>query len=257
MLGNSGLQLIDTGSGQGIRQQDRLHPFPPGVVGLPVEGVRSRAGFRAQGQRLPNPGRRPGTVRAVGLVHHHDVADFQHAGLEGLHGIPQARCLHLHRGVGQMAHFGFPLARAHRLDQNRIVARRIQDQGQIPAGQTESAGRAAGRHTAHKHVLRQRNIRHPDPIPQQRAARHDAGGIHRQDGHPPVGGIALGQPANQRGLACAGRTGDPHQLGPPRMGQQGLQQCLETVRPTLHPGEGARQRPQVAVPQACRHVFRV
>ena len=74
----------------------------------------------------------------------------------------------------------------------------------------------AARHRPDEDALVEKSFPHADPIAENRTAREWTGGIDRDDGDTRRAlAIGAGKTIHERGLAAAGRTGDPDDLGAP------------------------------------------
>jgi hypothetical protein len=66
-----------------------------------------------------------GSSRRIALGHHQQIGQFQDAGLDRLHFVPQRGGKHHRQGVGQARNVDLRLAGAHGLDDHQVIAGEI------------------------------------------------------------------------------------------------------------------------------------
>jgi hypothetical protein len=130
---NQGPHLGQAVPGEGAAGHDRGRPAVLGPAEQP-----QRAGELAGGA--------PGLllVRAVGLVHGHDVGQLEHALLDPLELVAGAGQGQQQEGVGHLRHQGLRLPDAHRLHQQDVVAGGGHHDQRLP-GRAGDAAEGAGR----------------------------------------------------------------------------------------------------------------
>ena len=80
------------------------------------------------------------------LVYHENVRDLHHTGLQGLDAVARLGHEHQNRGIRHPAHVQLRLTHAHRLDQNAVEARSIEQVADLTRGSGESSERATAGH---------------------------------------------------------------------------------------------------------------
>ena len=109
----------------------------------------------------------PLTIR---LVDGEQIGDLQHAGLDRLHLVAQARRFHDDGRVRRAGDIDLGLPHADRLHQDALEAGGIEHGDHIGRGVRQPAQIAARRHAADEDAGIARQIAHAHPIAQQRAA---------------------------------------------------------------------------------------
>ena len=133
------------------------------------------------------------------------------------------------------------------LDEDEVEAGRVEHGRGGRRGRREAAGVSARRHRADEHVVVARVRLHPDPVAEQRAAGDRARRIDRDDRDGPAGRPDLGdQRRHERGLAGAGRPGDPDEVRAPGRRVEPPQRGLGDRGPVLDRGQEPRQGEPVA-----------
>jgi hypothetical protein len=234
-----GLQLVHVRA-DGV--EDRVHAFFPG--GHARQHRRHPHAFarREQGEHGAQLGHGAIGALAVGLVHHVDVRDLQHAGLDGLHVVAEAGHAHHHHGVGGARDLHLVLAYAHRLHEDGIPPGRVHEIDGVRRGPREAAQRAARGHAADEHAGIEGEVVHADAVAEDGAPRVGRGRIDGDDPHgaAPLPGRA-GEGPHQRALAAAGRAGDADHVRASGLGKEPLGQRLRALAARFNPGEPARE----------------
>src|SRR5438874_1291380 len=116
---------------------------------------------------------------AIALVHHKNIRDLHHPGLETLHLITHPRHQHQHRHIGQPNHIHLILPHPHCLNQNHSPPRRLHHRTNIPSRLRYPTHRPPRSHTPDKHPIIRRKPLHSNPVTQQRPTCIRTRRIHR------------------------------------------------------------------------------
>ena len=162
------------------------------------------------------------------LIHHENVRDLHHTGLQGLDAVARLRHQHKNRGIRHPAHVQLRLTHTHGFDQNAVEARSIEQVADLTGGGGESSEGATAGHRADVDTLIERDGFHSDPIAQEGPTGERAGRIDRHDGHLQPGRAVLRhEPFDQSGFPGAGRASDPDATSPAERSVNFTEQTLE------------------------------
>lgn len=229
-------EFVDALAPGGDRLHDRRAPVA-GTAGLPeAQHVVELAGGGV------------GAV-AVGLVHHVHVADLQDSGLGRLDAVAHARGEEDDGGVGLGGDLHLRLTDADGLHQDHVEARRVQHPDRLRGSPGEAAQMAARGHGTDVDTRVRGMVRHPDPVPEERAAGERRRRVDGEHGDPlalpPVGGD---ERRRRRRLADTGGSGQPDDAGVPRQGRQRRHHLAQLRRRPLHQGDEPGHGPRPALP---------
>ena len=153
-------------------RRHRLHESA-GATHLPSTGL----------QRQVRLDRRDEAIGAftVRLVDHEDVGDLHDAGLERLHLVAGAGHQRDDRDVGGADDVDFVLADADGLDDDDVLAGRVEHERRVAGRARQAAQVSARRHAADEHAFVGGVRLHPQAIAEHGAARERARRIDRDD----------------------------------------------------------------------------
>src|SRR5438309_5388396 len=196
-----------------------------------------------------------GAIRTlpIGLVDAEQVGDFQDARLDRLDVVAQAGHHHHHGGVSQAADLHLVLADTHRLDDDDVLAHRVEDADAVAGGARQPAELTARRQGSNEHSRVERVILHADAVAEDRASRERTGRVdrHHADGLPQAADVR-DQPVYQRALSRAGIAGDSDELGTAGAGEQGAQLRLGGGLDIVDEAHQTRGGPDIALQHAVR-----
>ena len=156
----------------------------------------------------------PGLVgaRAVGLVDDEHVGDFHQAGLVRLHAVAPAGIDHDDGRIGLARHLHLDLADADGLDEDEVVADRIEQPDGLRRRQRETSEVPPRGHRTDEHPGVGGVVLHPHPVAEDRPARERRRRVDGEHGDGTAAGPELGDDrTRERALACARvrRSGPP------------------------------------------------
>src|SRR3984885_16251673 len=102
----------------------------------------------------------------IALVHHKNIRDLHHPGLQTLHLIPHPRHKHQHRHIRQPHHLDLILPHPHRLDQDRLPPRRLDHSANIRRRLRHPTHRPPRSHTPDIHAIIPSETLHANPVSQ-------------------------------------------------------------------------------------------
>src|SRR5919197_1980850 len=144
---------------------------------------------------------------AIALVDDEDVGDLHDPGLDALHVVAHAGYQDQDRDVGEANDIYLVLPHPDGLNQNHVLAGRVEDSGDIRRCGCEAAQIAARRHRANVDAGIAVMSQHADAITENGAAAVRAGGINGDDAHGtlllPIHACEL---IDQRAFAGTGRS---------------------------------------------------
>jgi hypothetical protein len=118
------------------------------------------------------------------------------------------------RGVGQARHLDLGLPHADGLDQDDVAAGALEHPDGLGRGRRQPAEMTPAGHGPDVDARVDRVVLHPDPVAQDRPAGERAGRVDREHADPlALAAVGAHQLVGQRGLAHAGRAGQPDDLG--------------------------------------------
>src|SRR5438874_1358230 len=187
----------------------------------------------------------------VHLVDRDHVRDLHDPRLQRLHRVARARHEHEEDGVDDPDHLDLALPRADRLEEDDVLAGRVEHEQRLQRRLGEPAEVPSRPHRADEDLGVEEVVAEPDPVAEQRAVRERARGVDRDDAHRD---IALPDVPDQRRdearLPDAGRTGDPDRIRGARLRiEVGDDAVCERVA-VLHERDRACERAPVALPDA-------
>ena len=140
----------------------------------------------------------------VHLVDRDHVGDLHDPRLQRLDGVARPRHEHEHDRVRDPDHLDLALAGADRLDEEQVLAGRVQHEHRLERRLGHAAEVPARAHRADEDLGVEKVLGEPDPVAEQRAVRERAGGIDRDDADRAVlAADVADQRADQRRLADA------------------------------------------------------
>jgi hypothetical protein len=180
----------------------------------------------------------------VALVDGDHVGDLHDPGLERLDRVAGAGHEHEEDGVGDRDHLDLALAGAHGLEEDELLAGRIEQKRRLERRLGETAEVAARAHRADEDLGVEEVVREADAVAEEGALRERARGVDRDDADaPPVAAHALDERADQARLADARRAGDPDRVRVARLPVELLHELVRERVRALHQrdraGEGA------------------
>ena len=182
--------------------------------------------------------------------------------LDGLDVVAQPRYLDDDGGVGCPGNIHLRLASADRLDDDQVIARRIQHLDRIGGGPGQATQIAPAGHAADENAPIASQVPHADAVAQDGAAGEGAGRVDGDDAYRHGGGLGRalaemqGEGVDQRALAAAWRPGDADDVGPSGMGVKGGQGGLGFWAIALDEADGPRYRATPARPEPVRQAAR-
>ena len=163
MLGDLLPELLDALAAHRLGEHDRRRP----------------ALVRAEREHLPHLVQHRLRHRVVQLVDRDHVGDLHDPGLQRLNRVARAGHQREHDGVGDREHADLALPRADGLEEDDILARRVEHEQRLQRRLGETAGVAARPHRADEDVGIEEVVGQADPVAEQRALRERARGIDR------------------------------------------------------------------------------
>jgi len=177
-----------------------LHAHPVLSLGrqdrnLPVDVLGGPGAPPVQVRHEADLGDQRGGAVPVSLVDDEDVGDLHEPRLHGLDGVAGFGNQHHHRGVGLLDDVQLGLPDPDALDQNPLLAERIQEPDHIAGGAGQPAQAPPGGHAPDEHVRVQGVGLHPDPVAEHCPSGKGTGRVHSDN----ADGAARG--AKERGEA--------------------------------------------------------
>ncbi len=189
--------------------------------------------------------------RVVHLVDRDRVRDLHDPRLERLHGVARPRHQHEHDAVGDADYLHLALTGAHGLQEDDVLAGRVEQEQRLQRRLREPAQVPARPHRADEHVRVEEVLRQADPVAQQGALREGAGRVDRDDAHPQTARAHVAhERGDQRRLAHPRRPGDAHRVGAARLRVELAHEPGRLAVAVLHERDRPRQRPPVAAADA-------
>jgi len=140
------------------------------------------------------------------------------------------------------------LADADRLDDHDVVARGVENVDRFQRAAREAPHRAACGHAAHIDARIACEVAHADPVAEYRSARERARRVDRHDRDAATGRTeGRCELGDERGLAAARHTRDPHDVGPARAPEHFVQRGARFACAGLCARQQPRDRAQVTV----------
>ena len=189
-------------------------------------------------------------VFAAGMVH---LVDRDHVGylhdpcFQRLDRVPRPGHQHEHHGVGDPDHLDLALAGADRLQEDELLAGRIEKEQRLQRGLGQPAQVAAGSHRADEDLGVEEVVGEPDAVAEEGPLRERARGIDRDHAdraflfaHMPDEG------ADQARLADSRRARDPDRVGAARRRIEVADDLVGERIGILDQRDRPRERPPVA-----------
>ena len=142
----------------------------------------------------------------VHLVDRDHVGDLHDPGLQRLHRVAGAGHEDEEDRVGDPDHLDLALARADRLEEDDVLAGRVEHEQRLQRRLGETAEVAARPHRADEDVGVEEVVGEPDPVAEQRAVRERARGIDRDDADRAAHARGRDGSAPRRGSTCRRRA---------------------------------------------------
>ena len=117
----------------------------------------------------------------VHLVDRDHVGDLHDPGLQRLHRVARAGHQDEQHGVGDPDHLDLALARSDRLQEDEVLAGRVEEQQRLERRLREPAEMAPRAHRADEDLRVEKVVGEPDPVAEQRTLRERARRIDRDD----------------------------------------------------------------------------
>ena len=155
----------------------------------------------------------------IHLVDRDHVGNLHDPCLQRLDGVSRSGHQHEHDRVGDPDDLHFALTRADGLEEDELLARRIEHEQRLQRRLCEAAEMAARAHRADEHAGVEEMVGEPDPVAEQRALRERARRVDRD--HADRAALLADVPDQRRDetrLADAGRPGDADRVGRPVSG---------------------------------------
>ena len=172
-------------------------------------------------------------------------------GLQRLDRVARARHQHEHDRVGVVDDVDLGLADADGLDEHVLAPGGVEQQRRLQRRLGEAAERAAVGHRADEDALVEEVLGEADAVAEQRAVGERRGRVDREHADGAAGLAArLGERADQRRLADAGRPGEADDLGVPGVRVDLADELPALGAVVLDERDRARERAAVAVEQA-------
>ena len=186
-------------------------------------------------------------LRVVVFVDAEHARDLHQAGLHRLHGVAALGHQDDERRVGRLGHVELALPHADRLQQDDVVARRVEHVDGRLGGEGEAAERAARGQAADEHAVVVGAVGQAHAVPEQRPPRERTRRVHGHDRHrlagrPEVPHQAVGEGA----LARARRPGDADAPGAPGVRVERVGERLGAGEAVLDRRQRARDGPAAA-----------
>ena len=192
----------------------------------------------------------------IHLVDRDHVRDLHDPRLQGLHRVARAGHQHEQDRVRDPDHLDLALARAHGLEQDELLAGRIEQERRLQRRLGQAAEVPARAHRADEDTRIEEVVREPDPIAEQRAVRERA---RRIDGDHAdralLGADVADERADQRRLADARRAGDPDHEGRAGLGVELADEGVGDRVAVLDERDGASKRTAIAAAYAGRELL--
>jgi hypothetical protein len=189
-------ELLDPLAPERLREHDRHVPFP-------VAELQDRADVVEHRLR----------GRVVALVDRDHVRDLHDPGLQRLHRVARAGHQHEQDGVRDADHLDLALTGADRLEEEEILAARVEHEHRLQRRLREAAEVASRPHRADEHLGVEEVVGEPDPVAEQGSVRE---GARRVDGDDADAPVALADVTDERRdetrLADAGWACDPDRV---------------------------------------------
>src|SRR5438132_4950668 len=194
--------------------------------------------------------------RMVHFVDRDHVWNLHDPSLERLDRVPGARHQHEHDRVGDFDHLDLALAGAHGLEENEVLAGRVEDEHRLQRRLREPALVAAGSHRADEDLRVEEVVGQADPVAEERSLRERARGVDRDhaDGAARLADVA-DERADQRRLADSGWPGHADRVGLSGLGIELTDDLVGERLGVLDQRDRAGERPPVAGPDAGRKRF--
>jgi hypothetical protein len=173
---------------------------------------RHAAGSHGAHRLLEVAARPVGRGAQVGLGHDQHVGHLHDARLQELEHVAGLGLDHDHHGVADLLDVGLGLADPDRLDHHQVecCSQRLR---RLARGGGEAPEAAARRGGADEHAVVARVVLDPGAVAEECAARALGGRVHGEHGdRAPTSAPDAHERREQRGLARAGRAGDPDQV---------------------------------------------
>ena len=191
-------------------------------------------------------GAHPVGALPIRLVDDEDIGNLHDAGLERLHLVAGARHQHDDRHIGRPDDVDLVLPDAHRLDDDEIATGRVEDDRDLARRTRQAAELAARGHAADEDASVPGVRLHPHAVAENRAAGERARRIDRN--HPDRPAFLTGMAdelIDERALARARRSGDPHEVRPTGPGEQLADERAAGRGSVLDERDGPRERTRV------------
>src|SRR6266536_209220 len=157
--------------------------------------------------------------RMVHLVHGDHVGNLHDPGLQGLHRVAGARHQHEQHRVGDADDLDLALTGADGLEEDEILARRVEHEQCLQRRLGEPTEVAPRAHRADEDAGIEKVVGEPDPVAEQRPLREGARGIDRDDADArAVGAHVPDERRDEARLADAWRAGEAHGVRLSRLG---------------------------------------
>ena len=180
------------------------------AAGLGLDDRHPPAALRRERQHAADLAHHRVGQRVVGLVDDDDVGDLHDPGLQRLDRVARAGHEHEHDRVGVVDDVDLGLADADRLEEDVVLARGVHEQRGLQRRLAQPAERAAVGHRADEDAGVEEVLGQADAVAEQRAVGERRRRVDREHGDLAVLRAAqLGQRADERRLARAGRAGEP------------------------------------------------
>ena len=157
----------------------------------------------------------------IHLVDRDHVRNLHDSSFQRLHGVAGARHQDEQDRVGDPDHLDLALSGSDGLEEDELLAGRVEQERGLKRRLGEATEVTAGAHRADEDTRVEEVVGEPDPVAEERSVRE---GTRRIDGdhadRAVVRANVSDERADQRRLADSGRAGDADDEGPPRLGIQ-------------------------------------
>ena len=181
---------------------------------------------------------------AVALIDDEDVGDLEEPGLDGLDLVAEPRHEHDDGRVRHVDDLDLVLPDADRLDEDRVVAHRVEDGHEVDGRAREAAQVPAGGDRADEDRGIERMLLHANAVAEDGPARERARGVDRDDAHLlPGRSVGGDEGRGQRRLARARVAGDADDVRAPGGGVQRAQEIRGARMAVVHQAHEACSGP--------------
>jgi len=208
-----GERVVDAAALFGCGSDQRCQPFAARQIAAPQ--VQHRADCREC----------PVAARAIAFVEHEHLGDFHQTRFRCLNLVSGFRSQHHDGRICRLGNVQLALPDTDGLEQDDIEGCSVEDIGHIDGLCRKAAERLTRRHAADEHPIVAPDLRHANPITEQRAAAEWAGRVDRDHRNglttQPQG---RGEPCHERRFARAWRPGHADAIRPANPGTQSVEQ---------------------------------